>query len=301
MKMRVGKLIAVTAVAAAVHGVSFAADGGVRTWRHGITADDAEFWASCKRAGSAGSSRRGGDLQGESSDAATNVRAVQVEGSKIIRITYDADYYKGGWPLAVSVEMKDGGTPVPCVSLSGDVGNVPSGKGKVIEWDAGADWNGNYTENMTVTVIAIPAEHPSSWASIQIVWSNFGGRDLDVCGYWEDVPSVKVGYSYGTGSLDRDFMSDWEGDNTGSGPEYINVGVKPGQTLVGVIRKVYRVHCNYYGSNGNPPKATIRVSCNGVSCSKTITASTRNGSPAQTSDPGVAITFNEMGELVSIE
>ena len=285
------KMIVVAALATVAVLSEAKAAGNPMKWRPGIKADDVAFWRACKS---------DNVTRAQNEDCATNVKAIQIEGTKTVRITYDADY-KDGWPLAVSVEMRDGSTPVPCFSLSGDVGNVPSGKGKVIEWNAGNDWDGKYTENMVAYVRAVPAEHPSSWAQIQISWSAFGGRDLDVCGYWVDKPGVKVGWHHGTGSLGSEYMSNWEGDNTESGPEYINVGVKPGQTLVGVRNKVYKVHCNYYGENGNPPQATIRVNCNGVSMSKTITASTRNRNRAEPSDPCVTITFSEMGELLSVQ
>ena len=121
-----------------------------------------------------------------------------------------------------------------------------------------------------------------------------------MCGYWVDRPDVKVGWSYGTGSTSLTYRSTWRGDNTGSGPEYINIGVVPGETLEGVVNRRYRVHCNYYGNAGSSSKATISVTCNGVVKQKTISVSNRNGKAANTSDPYVTISFNDAGRLVSI-
>ena len=247
-------------------------------------------------------SKRGLATRESSQDVASNVKAMQIEGSKQVKITYDANY-RNGWPVNVTLSLVDQATgqPVPANHVTGDINKIPSGPGKCIIWDAGADWNGQWTESMVATVNAVPAEHPSTWAEITISWAAFGGRDLDVCGYWEDMPAVKVGWHWSDGSTAAPFKSTWYGDNTGSGPEHISIGVKPGDILSGVTNPKYRVHCNYYGENGSPPKATISVSCNGLCMSKTITAATRNGSRAEASDPGVAITFNADGELVSIE
>lgn len=237
-----------------------------------------------------------------SQDVATNVKAEQIPGSKQVRVTYDLNY-KNGWPVNVTLLMTDRatGVDVPVQTVSGDVGKVPSGVGKSITWDAGADWNGEYTEQMVATVNAIPAEHPSSWAEITISWSSFGGRDLDVCGYWTQKPGVKVGFGWQSGDTTSTYLSSWYGDNTGSGPEHIAVGVKPSDLAGSLTRPTYEVHCNYYGENGSPAKATISVSCNGLCMSKTISTATRNGTRAEASDPGVVITFDNEGNLVSIQ
>lgn len=284
----------------AMAGCALAAQGAPqRKWEPGIKASDTEFWRL---------SKQGVDLQmpiqkdGSSSDVARNVTAVQESGmmsSKNVIIRYDVAALV---PVNVSVVVKDNDLVVPTTSISGDLGlKIPPGRNKKIVWNAGVDYDNVLSSNMVVTVTAIPADNPSTWAVVTIEWASFGGRDLDVCGYWLDRPDVKVGWSYGTGSTLSTYRSTWRGDNTGSGPEYINIGVVPGETLAGVIRRIYRIHCNYYGSNGSPAKATIHVSCNGIAKSKTISAGTRNHSAATTSDPCVTITFDDAGNLVSVE
>lgn len=265
-------------------------------WSVAAEVHDHEYWMRSKRG------VKGVDADASSQDVAVNVKAQQMEGTKLVKITYDANY-RNGWPVNVTLTLVDSATgqAVPADHVTGDIGKIPSGSGKCIIWDAGADWDGKYTESMVATVNAVPAEHPSSWAEIIISWSSFGGRDLDVCGFWEDMPAVKVGWSWSTGSTDSAFKSVWYGDNTGPGPEHISIGVRPGEILSGVTNPKYHVHCNYFGENGSPADATIIVTCNGVTMSKTIHASTRNGSRAEASDPGVTIMFNNVGELVSIE
>lgn len=275
-----------------------------RTWQPEVKPSDIEFWRL---------SKSGYDMlaptpkDGENQDVATNVRAKQDDNSlscsKSVYIRYDA-VTSGGVPVNVSLTIKDNGVVVPATTFSedSDIGlRIPPGKNKCIVWDAGADYDNRLSSNMVATVTAIPADNPSTWAVVTISWSAFGGKDLDVCGYWLDRPDVKVGWNYGTGSTSSTYRSTWRGDNTGSGPEYINIGVVPGETLEGVTRRAYRIHCNYYGSVGSSAKATISVSCNGTSLSKTISTGTHTSSAANTSDPYVTIYFDETGNLTSIQ
>lgn len=80
----------------------------------------------------------------------SNLAISQRLGEKVVEIDYDlaADASQ----VTVSLEISsDGGVKysVPATSLSGDVGTgVQSGKGKTILWNAGADWNGNYSDKM---------------------------------------------------------------------------------------------------------------------------------------------------------
>ena len=289
---RAAMLSAIATCALGAQGVS------QRKWEPGIKASDSEFWRL---------SKQGVDLQrpiakdDATSDVARNVVAQQESGmmnSKSVIIKYDVQSFV---PVNVSVVVKDNGVVVPATSFTGDYGlGVLPGMNKRIVWNAGLDYNNVLSSNMVVTVTAIPADNPSTWAMVTISWASFGGRDLDVCGYWLDRPDVKVGYSYGTGSTTSAYQSTWRGDNTGSGPEYINIGVAPGETLAGVTRRTYRIHCNYYGAAGSSAKATISVSCNGTTMSKTITTANRNGSAANTSDPYVTINFDSIGNLTSV-
>jgi len=94
----------------------------------------------------------------------SNVVGAQRPGTKLVDITYDltdADHAT----LAVTIKIsKDAGVTwdVPCTSVFGDgIGpEVTPGKGKSIVWDAGADWNGQWSNRMkakiTATINAAP-------------------------------------------------------------------------------------------------------------------------------------------------
>ena len=60
--------------------------------------------------------------------------------------------------LKVRVEISDNGGrtfTVPASSFTGDIGsNIAPGTNKLIVWDAGADWDGEYSSFMRVKVIA---------------------------------------------------------------------------------------------------------------------------------------------------
>jgi formylglycine-generating enzyme required for sulfatase activity len=86
----------------------------------------------------------------------SNISAVQRAGTQLVDITYDvtADFPTVWVGLEIS---SDGGTTfsVPAVTLSGAIGpGVALGTGKVITWNAGADWNKNYTTTMRFKVTA---------------------------------------------------------------------------------------------------------------------------------------------------
>lgn len=76
----------------------------------------------------------------------SNVEMRQVEGTKLVKITYDVadDVNTQLW---ASVSISTNGVPLPSGSVTGDVFCVMEpGIDKAIIWDAGADWNGRYTE-----------------------------------------------------------------------------------------------------------------------------------------------------------
>ena len=87
----------------------------------------------------------------------TNIVASQRSGTKLIDIRYsvfDAD----GDTLKIRIEISHNGGrnySVPAITLSGDVGNsITSGTNKLIVWNAGVDWDGEYSPMMRVKVIA---------------------------------------------------------------------------------------------------------------------------------------------------
>jgi hypothetical protein len=88
----------------------------------------------------------------------SNVLAQQRAGTKLVDITYtvvDADTATLTVTLAIS---SDGGATwtVPCAHATGNgIGAaVTPGTAKAIAWDAGADWNGQWSEHMRVRVTA---------------------------------------------------------------------------------------------------------------------------------------------------
>ena len=88
----------------------------------------------------------------------SNVVGAQRAGTKLVDITYDlADDDHATLSVTIKISQDAGATwDVPCTSLSGDgIGpEVAPGKGKSIVWDAGADWNGQWSDQMLVEVTA---------------------------------------------------------------------------------------------------------------------------------------------------
>ena len=88
----------------------------------------------------------------------TNVKASQRAGTKLVDITYDAADADGdSLKIRVEVSSDDGKTySVPASSFSGDFGEgVTTGTCKKIVWDAGTDWDGEYSDKMKVKVFAL--------------------------------------------------------------------------------------------------------------------------------------------------
>lgn len=91
----------------------------------------------------------------------TNVRASQRTDMKLVDIYYDASDADGD-ALKIRIEVSDNDGAkysVPAFTLSGDVGEgVTPGQGKHIVWDAGTDWDGEYSDQMRVKVFAVDAQ-----------------------------------------------------------------------------------------------------------------------------------------------
>ncbi len=91
----------------------------------------------------------------------SNVTSQQRVGTKLVDISYnvaDAD----GDLLKIRIEFSDdaGVTySVPATSLTGAIGeNIAPGNGKQIVWNAGVDWDGEYSDQMRVKIIASDAK-----------------------------------------------------------------------------------------------------------------------------------------------
>jgi formylglycine-generating enzyme required for sulfatase activity len=84
----------------------------------------------------------------------SNVRAAQRAGTKLIDVTYDLSDSDSS-AVFVSIQIYASGNPLPAFSLSGDVGSgVTPGFNKKITWNAGQDWNRQYTTSGSARIIA---------------------------------------------------------------------------------------------------------------------------------------------------
>ncbi len=93
--------------------------------------------------------------------AITNVRASQREGTKLVDIYYDAaDADNDRLKVRIEISDNDGAKySVPAFSLTGDIGEgIAPGVNKHVVWDAGTDWDGEYSDQMRVKVFAIDAQ-----------------------------------------------------------------------------------------------------------------------------------------------
>ncbi len=115
----------------------------------------------------------------------SNVRASQRGGgSKIVDIYYDVSDSDGD-RLAVSVSVSNNGSPVPATTLTGAVGgNIAPGSGKRIEWNAGADWDGQFSESVRVSVTADDGRTPPVPSGmVRIPGGTNSGTDPDYGAY----------------------------------------------------------------------------------------------------------------------
>ena len=100
----------------------------------------------------------------------SNVTSQQRVGTKLVDIFYDvADANGDTLKIRIEVSSNAGTTyNVPASSLSGAIGtNVTPGTGKQIVWNAGVDWDGEYSAQMRVKVIASDAKGLPG-----LVWGN---------------------------------------------------------------------------------------------------------------------------------
>lgn len=95
----------------------------------------------------------------------SNVQLQQIEGTKLVKITYDVTDNVNTM-LWATVSISTNGVALPVNSVTGDVLCAMSpGNGKTIIWDAGADWNGRYTE-IAEAVVDASSDEPSDPESV---------------------------------------------------------------------------------------------------------------------------------------
>ena len=78
----------------------------------------------------------------------------QRPGTKLVDITFDL-LGDAGASADISVEVKNGATVLSSVSFSGDIGDdIAVGTGKSIVWNMAADWDGEWSTNIEISVTA---------------------------------------------------------------------------------------------------------------------------------------------------
>ena len=226
----------------------------------------------------------------------------QRDGTYGVGAIVDVTYNLSGtdFQCEVKAEMLNNGVVVPSPSIDqgGDIGaGVQPGNGKHFSWNVGKDWPNDFSDKFKVSLTATETAIPASWATVTIAWQSYaGGKDVDICAFWEDEPSKKVGWSYISSSSGGYETLKWpSGDNTGTGPEQVYCDVAAHEN------KKLHIHFNYYGNAGSPAKVDVTVKNNGHELTKTSAAGTSKSNKATTSHPGIVITFDASGTPVSID
>ena len=125
----------------------------------------------------------------------SNVKAQQLPGTKLVEITYDLNVFSGN-SAYVRVEISETGNGVynlPLHTLTGDGVNQPSGSGtgKKIVWNAGADWDGNFTNQAVAKVSVLPSA-PSGFAMIPVGNFVMGDQSVTQEGQSDELPTRTV-------------------------------------------------------------------------------------------------------------
>ena len=125
----------------------------------------------------------------------SNVVGAQRAGTKLVDITYDlTDADHATLSVTIKISHDAGATwNVPCTSLSGDgIGpEVTPGKGKSIVWDAGADWNGQWSNQMKVQITATASTAPPASGMYMVVDLSMGPKAASFpVSYLDEAPGV---------------------------------------------------------------------------------------------------------------
>ena len=142
--------------------------------------------SSCRAAALCVAALISGALPGWAADpVVSNLKAVQREGTKLVDITYDVAADTATVQVSLQISGDGGATfAVPAVSVTGAVGSgVSTGTGKALTWNAGADWNGQYSPQVRFKVVADDLLAPPGFASIPAgsfsMGDSFGEGDSD--------------------------------------------------------------------------------------------------------------------------
>ena len=97
--------------------------------------------------------------------AVTNVRAAQRAGTELVDVYYDVSASVPPLTVAVQVSADGGATfAVNAVSLTGDVGGgLQPGANRHLVWNAGADWDGQFSSQVKFKIIVSDSNAPRAW------------------------------------------------------------------------------------------------------------------------------------------
>lgn len=176
--------------------------------------------------------------------AVTNVRASQRAGTKLVDIFYDLGV--GTPPISVSVQASnDSGATyaIPMGSTTGNLGaSVAAGKNRKITWNAGADWDDQYSAAVKFRLTAMDSPAPTGFALIPGGIFEMGNALPVSTDHWNELPvhSVYVTEFY----MERTEVTKAKWDEVYSwavahGYEFENVGFgRLGKTLDNPVQEV---------------------------------------------------------------
>lgn len=132
-----------------------------------------------------------GPINGQSLEVG-EARASQRAGTKLVDISYDVSGSRP--PYSVRLEgSADGGESwtLPMMTLSGHIGPaVESGKNRLITWDAGADWNGQFSDELQFQVVATSS--PPTISMVPVAEGPFMMGDSIPDTDWDEFPVHQV-------------------------------------------------------------------------------------------------------------
>lgn len=125
--------------------------------------------------------------------------------------------------------------------------------------------------------------------------------DLDICAYWTDSPSLKVGFSYQPDTAatysSGNYNIFWGGDTKSIG----------GSEIVEIWRNnstssaTFTIHFNFWGTPGSAVCDIVAIDDSGTVKTKLGQAcGSTNHSAATTGDPSATISINASGKLIGI-
>jgi formylglycine-generating enzyme required for sulfatase activity len=163
----------------------------------------------------------------------SNVRASQRAGTKLIDVTYDLSD-SDSTSVFVSIQIYNGGTALPAFSLSGDVGSgVTPGFNKKITWNAGQDWNRQYTTSGSARIIADDLTTTVPNSTLAYVPAGFsvgsygshGSGTVFTSGFYMDKTevSMETWYTVRTWALSNGYTFDNQGVATGGNHPVVGV------------------------------------------------------------------------------